>query len=227
MNDLLHSGIYSVPEASHLTGVSTWRIRRWLRGYGFRTRTGRHTSPPVWEGQLQPIAGSIALGFLDLIEVKCVNALLQTGVSWKTLRIAHGHAKRLTKNPHPFCTNRFASDGSAVFLQLSEKDGGTTVWDARELQRVFVEIIQPFLRNVEFSPTDVAIRWWPMGQDRQVVLDPLRSFGRPIVSQHAVPTATLASAVSIEHSIEVVAEWFAVTPEEVKDAVDYENKLAA
>jgi len=31
-NALLKTGIYTLPEASRLTGVSPRRIRRWLRG---------------------------------------------------------------------------------------------------------------------------------------------------------------------------------------------------
>src|SRR6266404_3828839 len=41
-------GLYTVPEASRLSRVSTGRIRRWLRGYSFTTPSGRHLSPPVF-----------------------------------------------------------------------------------------------------------------------------------------------------------------------------------
>jgi hypothetical protein len=34
----LNNGIYTVPEAARLTGVSTGRIRRWLRGYRYTSR---------------------------------------------------------------------------------------------------------------------------------------------------------------------------------------------
>ena len=81
-NSLLQSGIYTVPEASRLAQVSSGRIRRWLRGYEFQTKRGRHHSPEVWRGQLDPIDHSIALGFLDLIEVQCIDALRTAGVSW-------------------------------------------------------------------------------------------------------------------------------------------------
>jgi uncharacterized protein (DUF433 family) len=229
MQTMLDTGIYAVPEAARLTHVTTGRIRRWLRGYEFAGRRGRRSSPPVWEGQLEPIEHAVALGFLDLIEVQCVDALLQAGVTWPTLRKAHAHAKDMVGHTHPFCTNRFATDGQTVFLRLRMEEGehDETVWDMKDIQRVFEEIIGPFLRNVEFSDCDLAARWWPMGPDRQVLLDPRRSFGHPIVSEHGVPTASLAAAFRTENDTAVVARWFAVSPVEVRDAVVFETRLAA
>ena len=64
----LNTGIYSVAEATKLTGVSAGRIRRWLRGYRFKSKTKTYSSPPLWSGQLEPIGHKLALGFLDLIE---------------------------------------------------------------------------------------------------------------------------------------------------------------
>lgn len=227
MQTLLRTGIYSIPDASRLTGVSTWRIRRWLRGYRFAAKTGRHNSPPVWEGQLKPIDGSFALGFHDLIEIRCVDAFIQAGVSWPTLREAHKHAKSMVGRPHPFSSGRFATDGQTVFLRVREETSNESVWDMRDIQRVFEKVIEPFLKNVEFSDDDAATKWWPMGQSHQIVLDPRRSFGRPIVAEQGVPTATLAAAVRAGDSVAVVAEWYSVAPDVIRDAVAFETRLAA
>jgi hypothetical protein len=65
---LLQTGIYTVSEASRLTSASPQRIRRWLRGYEFRVKHGRHRSPAVWNSQLEPIDHAMALGFLEFQE---------------------------------------------------------------------------------------------------------------------------------------------------------------
>jgi hypothetical protein len=46
-----NTGLYTIPEASRLTGVSRGRIRRWLRGYRYRSRNKSYTSLPLWHGQ--------------------------------------------------------------------------------------------------------------------------------------------------------------------------------
>jgi uncharacterized protein (DUF433 family) len=72
------------------------------------------------------------------------------------------------------------------------------------------------------------VRWFPMGEKRKVVvIDPQRAFGRPIVAEGGVPTEVLASAVAAEKSVERVARWYAVSPREVKAAVEFEQRLAA
>jgi uncharacterized protein (DUF433 family) len=225
--NLLNTGIYSVPDAARLTRVSTWRIRRWLRGYRFRTKKKQYHSPPLWHGQLEPIDHSLALGFLDLIEIRFVDAFLKAGVSWTMLRKAHEHGVELFKNPHPFCTNRFVTDGREIFVELHRKTGGSSLLEIVNRQHVFAQIIKPFLKELEFAEGDVLVRWRPMTSKRLVVLDPTRNFGRPIVVQHGVPTEILASAANACGSIQEVARWYEVPQDEIEDAVEFEHKLAA
>lgn len=227
MNSLLQTGIYSIPEASRLTRVSTWRIRRWLQGYEFKAKHGRSRSPAVWHSQLEAIDNKLALGFLDLLEIRCVDAFIDAGVSWKTLRQVHETAQKMIDYPHPFCTNRFATDGQTIFMTLREKNDEVTLLDMRNLQGVFDKIIRPFLKNVEFAPGEIPTRWWPLGQDRLVALDPRRHFGQPIVFDDGIPTSVLAQSVSANGSIEEVARWFEISPLSVRSAVKFEQSLAA
>lgn len=83
-----------MPDAARLTGVSPWRIRRWLKGYEFKVKHGRHRSPAVWNSEIEPIDHTNALGFLDLLEVRCVDAFISAGVNWKTLRHVHDQAHK-------------------------------------------------------------------------------------------------------------------------------------
>jgi hypothetical protein len=129
---LLQTGIYTVSEASRLTAVSPQRIRRWLKGYEFPVKHGRHRSPAVWNGQLGPIDHTIALGFLDLLEIRAVDAFISTGVSWKDLRRIHSEAREWHGTAHPFCTNCFATDGQTIFMELrGEKSWSHAVGHAR------------------------------------------------------------------------------------------------
>jgi len=224
---LLQTGIYTVQEVSRLTRVSPWRIRRWLRGYEFKVKHGRHRSPAIWNTQLDPIDHAMALGFLDLLEVRCVGAFVNAGVGWKTLRQVHEKARKLVGHTHPFCTNQFATDGQTIFLQIRGKTDESTLWDMRDLQRVFERIIKPFLKNVDFDSGLIPHRWWPHGKAHLVALDPRRSFGQPIVFRDGVPTSVLARSVEANGSLEEVARWFEIHPISVREAVEFERTLAA
>src|SRR5262249_28332752 len=99
--------------------------------------------------------------------------------------------------------------------------------DIKRRQRVFSQIIAPSLRDLEFD-ADVVARWFPLGISRKsVVLDPARSFGRPILSGYGVPTEVLADAVEVEESAERVARSYEVPVSAVRDAIAFERQLAA
>ena len=221
------TGIYTIPEAARLTAVSPWRIRRWLRGYEFRAKHGRHRSEPVWQGQLAPIDHTMAIGFLDLIEIRCVDAFVGAGVNWKTLRLAHTHAQERLTLSHPFCTNQFKLVGRDIILEIPQRDAEPILWDIARDQREFGRITRPFLKDLEFLAGGLPLRWWPRGQRHLVALDPQRSFGQPIVFHEGIPTQTLARSVRANGSIREVARWFEINPASVRAAVDFERSLVA
>lgn len=226
-SQFLGVGIYSVPEASRLTGVAHARIRRWVKGYKWSSENGEQASPPVWDKQLPEIDGQLALGFLDLVEIRVVDALLQKGVTWTAIRRAQMHGQRLFSSDHPFASGRFRTDGRTVFTHAVDGTGEQALLDLAESQFAFRRFLDPYLMDIEFDKDDHAARWWPLGAKRRIVLDPARSFGQPIVSRFGVPTAILANAARAEGSVEAVMGWYGVDRRSVLDAIDFEKKLAA
>jgi uncharacterized protein (DUF433 family) len=224
-SQLVSAGIYTVTEAARLTRVSPSRIRRWMKGYDFRTGKKRHHSRPVWSGQFAPLEDKLAVGFKDLMEIRFVDAFLNRGVTWKTMRAAHLAAKAKLGTDHPFCTHRFATDGREILLHQAEASGDTCLIDITNDQREFERIVLPFLKELDFDGG--VTRWWPMGRKRSVVVDPARNLGQPTVTQSGVPTRVLASSVKTNGSAEAVARWFEVATAEVRDALEFEQSLAA
>jgi uncharacterized protein (DUF433 family) len=224
---LLGVGVYSVPEASRLTGVSAQRIRRWLTGYTFKAGKGLHAAPPLWQRRIVS-EGSLALSFRDLLEVRFVNAFRRHGVRWKTIRIAAERAAEILHDTHPFSTKKFKTDGRSIFADIVQATGEESLLDLVKSQYEFKQVVEPFLfEGLEFSELGIQpVRWWPLPHSRRVVIDPERSFGRPIISPESVPTEVLARAVRAEGSVEAVARWFLVDPKAVEDAVEFEKKLA-
>ena len=69
------------------------------------------------------------------------------------------------------------------------------------------------------------MRWYPLWPRKTIVLDPRRSFGRPLIAN--VPADTLAAAARAEKSAEVAARWYNVSADNVRDAVAWQDRLAA
>lgn len=224
---LVNQGIYTVSEAARLGGVSPGRVRRWLKGYDFQVKQQRHHSNPVWRGQHAALQGKQAVGFKDLMEIRFVAAFLQAGVSWKTMRAAHEAARLELQDDHPFCSNRFVTDGQRILMTAAQAESDQALVDLLNRQAEFKKIVQPFLKELEFGEDAQLLRWWPMGRERTVVVDPARNFGQPTTARGGVPTRVLARCLKANPSDEEVARWYEVDVREVRDARDFETQLAA
>ncbi len=221
----LNAGLYAIPEATRLTRVSAGKIRRWIKGYSFRKGQSVRHSDAVWQGEIRPLDNKVALSFRDLLELRFVDAFIQAGVSWRTMRRAHGVAQEELGTTHPFCSNRISTDGKNILMRQAEEDGDEALLNLVTKQREFTRIVQEFLEELEFSGDDII--WWPLGKGRQIVVDPRRNFGQPTVARSGVPVTTLARSVKANSSVDEVARWYEVQRDEVRDAVAFEESLAA
>jgi uncharacterized protein (DUF433 family) len=222
--NLLNTGLYTVPEASRLTRISTGKIRRWIKGYNFRTGRSIRHSDAVWRGEIKPLDNKISLSFRDLLELRFVDAFIRAGVSWRTMRRAHTKAQEELQTTHPFCSNRIATDGKNILMRQAEEDSDEALINLVTDQKEFSRIVETFLKELEFSGNDII--WWPLGKRPQIVLDPKRNFGQPTLTKSGVPAATLARSAKANSSQEIVARWYEVHPDEVRDAVEFEESLA-
>jgi uncharacterized protein (DUF433 family) len=222
----LGRGLYTEREAARLTGVRGPRIRRWVRGYEFKTPRGeRHVSPPVLERSEDETEAS-SIEFAALMDIRVVRAFRDAGVSWSTLRAAAHIARERFGVAHPFSDRRFKTDGKTVFLELKTRHKEPALLDVIQDQYVFPRIIAPFLLTVEFEG-NAARRWFPLGKRRHILVDPDRSFGQPITREGSVATYIIAAAVRAENSADRVARWYGIPLRAVKDAVEFEGQLAA
>jgi len=220
---LINIGIYTIPEAAGLTGLSESRIRRWLTGYTFKTSGTRKSSPPVWSGQLAPIKGRRVVSFRDLIEMKFVDAFLRARVSWTVIRKVQELARKQFKYDHPFSTNRFRSDGSHIVMTALNEENQESLFDVSTRQQIFLQAAAPFREELEMDDDDTVIRWWPLGRDQHIVLDPARNWGRPVVQRNGVHTSVVSHAVQNKFTKQHAAEWFELSTEEIDDALAFES----
>lgn len=225
---MLGRGIYAIPEAARLTGVSSQRIRRWMEGYSYRTATGEHAAPPVWTHDLPKLDDAFALSFRDLIEVRFIDVFLRHGVRWKALRRAAEVAAEIIESTHPFSTKKFKTDGREIFLEIVDETQEPSLLNLVKDQYTFHEVVDPHLFDaLEFGPQGTPSRWYPLHPNKRVVVDPRLSFGQPIVEAAGVPTYVIAAAEKVEDSRARVARLYEVTPADVDAAIEFEARHAA
>jgi uncharacterized protein (DUF433 family) len=224
---LIGRGVYSLAEAARLTRIPPKRIRRWMEGYSFRSSGKWRKSPPIVASTLGRNAGPLALTFSDLIEVRFLEAFLQHGVSWSSVRVAAKRAEEILKTSHPFSTKTFRTDGRYILAEIAGVDGVTELLNLVKNQYEFAKVMPVLFAGLDFDDSESPERWWPMTRKKLVVIDPARAFGAPIVNIGGVPTAVLAQSVVANGTERMTAQIFDVPPRAVRHAVEYERSLAA
>lgn len=82
---------------------------------------------------MPPVEGQLALSFLDLIEVRFVDAFRSKGVPWKTIRSAAQNAMDFFGHDHPFSNERFRTDGQKIFYDMLKLTGENKMLDMAEV----------------------------------------------------------------------------------------------
>ena len=223
---LVGIGIYTVPEASRLTGIPVSKIRRWLAGYHYRSHDDEHRSAPLWTPEVPKFGSKVEFSFRDLMELRFVNLFLERGSSLQAIRRAIEKAVEYIGVERPLSTQRFRTDGRTIFLEIAEETGEDVLFDLKRDQYAFHRMVAPSFRDIEFEK-GLPARWWPDTEAKGIVLDPRRSFGKPIVARHGVPTAALAGAYKVRRSFKLVGIDYDLPEKAVRDAVAFEERLAA
>lgn len=223
---LFGKGIYTISEVAALAGLSQATVWAWVRPRRYRDRHGPTVIEPIIACELPRIDSQVFLSFLDLMEVICVKFLKDLGMTMREIALAHERASQVFSHPHPFALEAFLTDGRGLFVSSPDAVDSDIIMQLHTGQLCFPDVIRPYLDTIEFEE-GLARRWRPSSDQASVVVDPARSFGEPVIDEVGVQTRTLYLAVRAEKDIKRVADWYEVPVEAVKQAVAFEEKIAA
>jgi len=206
-------------------GLTAPRVRRWLQGYGYSYGgTVRHLPPVLHGGRAN---GTSYASFLDLVDLLFVKRFLDDGFSLQKVRRALEEAHEILGTRH-FARQKFFADGSSIYLQVRDR-GKAIVELLSGGQWVIAPVIRQLARQIDFESTEgLARRWYPLGREKPVVLDPFVSFGAPSIAGRGVKTANVHDLFVAENeSLASVRAWWDLTDSEIEAAVEFEVGLAA
>lgn len=233
MRQTVHGrGTYPIRIAARLAHLDPQTARRWVEGYEYPYRGERRQSAPIsYLAKARHADGGLILDFEQLLTLLLVKAFKKKGLGLPTIKRAAARAQEVYGTPNPFVSKRFRSDGHHVFLDLEAKGRERELINVLSDQREFHEIVEPSLFRDLVFVGDEAGEWWPLGRDHTVVLAPARQFGAPIIAGKGIRTDVLAQAVEAEGgddaAMKSVADWYDLTPAQVRDAVQFEGAWQA
>jgi uncharacterized protein (DUF433 family)/transposase-like protein len=227
VEDAISRRIFTTADASRIAGVNPASARRWVTGYSYRYKGSTRTRAPRLGPSAGEVEGVLLMSFLDLIEIQMAVSLRNRKITWPKIGKAAELFRRQWGSAHPFALQRFRSDSQTILAEFGKEIGDPYVLDVATNQVVFDALIEQSLFDVlDFREDGTPWRLWLGDRDSQVVVDPARAFGRPIIDAFGLPVSTLVAAYAAnDNNIEPVARWFDVPPEAVEAALRWNASL--
>ena len=82
-------------------------------------------------------------------------------------------------------------------------------------------MVKSFFKKLDFDNELLAARYWPLGKEKNIVIDPKRKFGHPVVNNSNIYPETLYNLYKGGESIEFISSIYEITTNKVEDAIEY------
>ncbi len=218
-NDIrLGNGIYTVPDLALILQLPQHRVRRWLSVFfDERLATGDG-------GYSRGKGKEKTTNFLTLIEFYVFYMLREENISVIKILEAHRYMSGALKTQYPFACYRLLVNKKQI---LYSKDEATWVHADKSNQIVIHKIIEQFFKKIDFSASELAERFWPMGKDHNIVVDPHHQFGQPVINGTNVNASTIYSMSESGEPLSNIGILYDLTEAQVNDAIAfYKRKVA-
>lgn len=213
---------YSFADADHIARLSGGTARRWAAGYRYRYDGDITAHPPVGSSQRPP--DTTGVSFVELVELVAIGKLKEFDFSLRQIRQIVRNCEEMLDVTHPLASLRFKIGGQEIFV---EQDGQLVKVGQRKRLRAWVEILAPFVKDLDYEEQlGFAVRWWPLGRSESVVLDPDYGFGMPVVAKSGVRTEILFERFRAGDLPAQVASDFGLSEHEVERALQFEAQLS-
>ena len=221
-------GIYTLTAAAKILKMHPQKVRRWVNGYTYSKDADRHFIEPLFKTEFEYDSNDAIISFLDLTELLFINAFIGYGISIQKIRKASVLASKLWDTYHPFAVRKMFTDGKSIFAKIAQETDDTSLMDLLKKQYQMGEIIEPLLYEcLDFNTNDHAEKWWPLGKNSGIVLDPSRNMGQPILNNYNVRTGLIYELYKAKRSINEICDWYEMDKNAVETAINFEGRYAA
>ena len=214
-NVKINNGIYTVPEVSKILRLPYQKVSYWINKY-WDNELGK-----AFEGKYSwSIENTRAVSFHTLIEFYVFYHLSEVGVKPRDVLKAHIELSKLFDTPFPFAMKNILENirttGKRIFLESEEG-----IFSLDGIRQFNLDFIRMFFKNLEFDNDLVATRFWPLGKERSILIDPRRQFGHPVLGITNIYPETIFNLFKAGEPIEFLAFTYELDPRIIKDAIEY------
>jgi uncharacterized protein (DUF433 family) len=218
-SDVREMPAYTIAEAAHYLCIPKATISAWVRGTTYTDRGKRKTFHRVIE---LPDKSLNLLSFYNLAEAHVLRALrTEYKIRLQPIRKALDFVKRERNWNRPLIQEKFKTDGVTLFITHL----GKLLDTSNPRQRLWEEMLQEHLERIDWED-NFAARLYPFTRlaradapPKAVVIDPQRSFGRPILVRLGVTTNVIAERYKAGDSIEKLVREYGGPQTDIEEAI--------
>jgi uncharacterized protein (DUF433 family) len=228
--------LYGLGEAAGYLAVPPSTLVTWAYGYERRQPgIGVVVAKPVITAVRPARRHDASVPFIGLAEAYALAAFRQAGVPMQRIRPAIDALHRELGLSYALASRRLYSDGAEILFDYAQHAGDTPEGEsARELvvvrnnQRVFAEVVDRYLRRVDFAPDGYAqVIHLPQYRAADVTIDPDHAFGRPRFARSGAGLDDVIDLFLAGEPVDTVAAEFGLSRDEVEDALRVITRPAA
>lgn len=170
--------MYTFKEVSRLSGISVSTVRNWLFGY------------TVDERQVSPLfkapPDTTCCSFINLVEVMVAARFRKAEHSkYEVVKRTYENAKKLYSFEHPFADSRLRLEAiGGHIVHMIKNKGSLQAIDTPE-QFTLPNLVKEMMEQLEFE-LELASRWYPVGKNIPIVVDPYISSGVPVIAGRSI-----------------------------------------
>lgn len=215
---------YPFAEAARYLRLPEATLRSWVAGRFYPVSGQRRRSRPVIH---LDDPSRRHLSFLNLVEAHVLAAIRRRhGVSLPKVRRALDYVSREFHVQRPLVEEVFQTDGLDLFVERY----GELINASREGQQAMKEILGLYLERIDRDTRGLPIRLYPFTrttdsgalpkqEPRLVVINPMVSFGRPVIAGTGIPVSAIYERYKAGDSVAELARDFRLEESAVEEAI--------
>ncbi len=208
-------GIYTASEIAEILRVPYRKVYTWMNKYWDGKLGKEFETKYSWKSN-----GQRAVSFHTVVEFYVMMQFSEAGVKPRKVLEAHKELSQIFNTAFPFALKKvidgIKTDGNTVYLKT--KEGTITLDGTKQFNLDFIKL---FFRKLEFSDNELASRFWPMGKEKSILIDPERKFGHPVINGKNIYPQIIFNHHKAGDPINYIAYVYDLSEEEVNHALEY------
>lgn len=204
----LGEGIYLTSDVANILKLPYHKVYRLMKGY--------------WQAYSFGDEGNKAVNFFSLIEFYIYFQCRENGMSSQKFKKYHTKLSKTLHTKYPFAHFKIRTDFKNIWAQVEDnlvKADGKDQFD-------LLPLLEDFLLNVSYGDDKMAIRYYPLGKQAKVVVDPKRQFGQPVVDGTAIKTKSIYSLHLGGETNKRISNLYNISEDKVRDAIRFQTNAA-